>query len=200
MRAESSANSDAATRTLSTTEWLRRSQQTPARAYRRQTQVGAEPTHHRPETNRSYEAFLRSASAEALAEQCEALAQEMGLTEPYSDDEKRLLLRTAHQRHLEQRRNRRQAQRLDVYNRRRARKRDATIEHFTRDEIIERDHSTCHLCGKLCEPEEIHLDHVIPLSKGGEHSRANVKVACADCNIHKGASMPSDTTRYTPRA
>ena len=33
------------------------------------------------------------------------------------------------------------------------------------------------------------LDHVVPLAKGGEHSYANVKTACADCNLRKGATL-----------
>ena len=59
--------------------------------------------------------------------------------------------------------------------------------YFTRDEVIRRDNATCHLCGKTCEPHEIHIDHVIPLARGGQHTLDNVKVACAHCNMSKGA-------------
>jgi 5-methylcytosine-specific restriction endonuclease McrA len=51
--------------------------------------------------------------------------------------------------------------------------------------IIERDGSRCHLCGKKCKPEEIHLDHLIPLSRGGTHAYENVRVAHAFCNLSK---------------
>lgn len=53
--------------------------------------------------------------------------------------------------------------------------------------IIERDGGRCHLCGKVCEVAEIHLDHVVPLARGGDHSAANLRVACATCNLSKGA-------------
>jgi 5-methylcytosine-specific restriction protein A len=51
--------------------------------------------------------------------------------------------------------------------------------------VIERDGSRCHLCGKKCKPEDIHLDHVIPLSEGGSHELTNLRVAHAFCNLSK---------------
>jgi 5-methylcytosine-specific restriction endonuclease McrA len=70
--------------------------------------------------------------------------------------------------------------------RRRAKLAGATVEVFTREEIIARDKATCYLCDSVTRLEMIHLDHVIPLSRGGDHSRANVRVACATCNLAKG--------------
>ena len=54
--------------------------------------------------------------------------------------------------------------------------------------IIQRDKSTCYLCGEVCSPAEIHLDHVVPLSRGGSHDESNLRVSCAPCNLSKGAS------------
>ena len=62
-------------------------------------------------------------------------------------------------------------------------------EPVVRSEIIRRDDSTCYLCGKHCKPGDIHLDHVIPLSKGGRHHPGNIRVACAYCNLSKGAKL-----------
>lgn len=53
--------------------------------------------------------------------------------------------------------------------------------------IIERDGRRCHLCGKRCTRAEIHLDHLIPLSDGGTHAPENLAVACAACNLKRGA-------------
>lgn len=64
---------------------------------------------------------------------------------------------------------------------------DGAVKHISRAYIIERDNSRCHMCRKKCKPSEIHLDHVIPLSKGGPHTPENLRVACAKCNIAKGA-------------
>lgn len=62
----------------------------------------------------------------------------------------------------------------------------AAPEHFTREEIIARDHSICQLCGNACERHDIHIDHDLPLSRGGQHTRSNVHVAHAECNLRKG--------------
>lgn len=78
-------------------------------------------------------------------------------------------------------------------DRRRAAEMNApAIERFDRGEIIERDRGICHLCGRTCDPGEIHIDHVIPLARGGAHTRENVRVACSSCNVRKGATLLSD--------
>ena len=50
----------------------------------------------------------------------------------------------------------------------------------------------CHYC--QCEVAQLTMDHVVPLSRGGFHSRSNVVAACADCNSRKGA-IPADDFR-----
>lgn len=74
--------------------------------------------------------------------------------------------------------------------------RQSTIEHFTREEIFERDGWVCHLCGrpiprelKFPDPFSASLDHVIPVAKGGEHSRENTAASHFRCNIRKGARV-----------
>ena len=82
------------------------------------------------------------------------------------------------------------------YHRRRALKKGATVENFTPDEVYERDGWTCGLCSepvdshlKWPDPMSVSLDHVIPLSRGGEHSRANTQCAHLSCNVRKGAQV-----------
>lgn len=59
-------------------------------------------------------------------------------------------------------------------------------ERFTLDEIYERDGRICHLCSKPVERQQATMDHVIPVTKGGPHTRANVKLAHRGCNTRKG--------------
>src|SRR5699024_5283996 len=57
---------------------------------------------------------------------------------------------------------------------------------FDTETVWARDGYRCIYCG---EPGE-HLDHVLPVSKGGPHSYGNLVVACAPCNLRKGATDP----------
>ena len=44
----------------------------------------------------------------------------------------------------------------------------------------------CHYCGKqIVNKEDLTVDHVIPISKGGENSADNLVIACKACNREK---------------
>lgn len=49
--------------------------------------------------------------------------------------------------------------------------------------ILAEANGHCHYCDKEAK---LTLDHVIPLSRGGKHSKDNVVPACAHCNNSKG--------------
>lgn len=49
---------------------------------------------------------------------------------------------------------------------------------------------TCHWCRKRIKPQEAHVDHVVPISKGGPHALENLCVSCASCNHSKHAKLP----------
>lgn len=54
-----------------------------------------------------------------------------------------------------------------------------------RQTVIARDAGRCRYCG--CVPVETHIDHVRPVSRGGRSVIENLVVACAPCNLAKGA-------------
>jgi 5-methylcytosine-specific restriction endonuclease McrA len=69
------------------------------------------------------------------------------------------------------------------------------VEIFDRIEIFERDQWCCYLCGlpvdraaSAFDPLSPTVDHVIPLSQQGEHSRANTRCAHFGCNSAKQAN------------
>lgn len=45
----------------------------------------------------------------------------------------------------------------------------------------------CPMCGEHFEYEEMHGDHIVPWSKGGQTVRENCQMLCRDCNLKKGA-------------
>lgn len=67
-----------------------------------------------------------------------------------------------------------------------------TIEIFSKNEIWERDKGICGICNEPADPMDWHLDHVIPLSKGGQHTLANVQVSHPKCNLSKKDKMPTE--------
>jgi 5-methylcytosine-specific restriction endonuclease McrA len=84
---------------------------------------------------------------------------------------------------------------LAIYRaRRRARERGARVEMVRRADVWQRDEGVCGICSKPAERADWHLDHVVPLSKGGDHSMANVQVSHPSCNRRKAASLPSDNS------
>ena len=55
-------------------------------------------------------------------------------------------------------------------------------------QVLMRDGNRCRLCGVECNDglHNIHFDHIIPWSKGGETTLDNLQVLCSDCNLAKG--------------
>ena len=55
-------------------------------------------------------------------------------------------------------------------------------------QVLMRDGNRCRLCGVECNDglHNIHFDHIIPWSKGGETTLENLQVLCSDCNLAKG--------------
>jgi len=50
------------------------------------------------------------------------------------------------------------------------------------------------ICAK-CESEyRLTVDHIIPLSKGGNNELSNLQVLCAECNASKGNKVSGETT------
>lgn len=58
--------------------------------------------------------------------------------------------------------------------------------------VIERDGYVCGLCGGDVDPDDLHIDHIKPVARGGRDELANLQVAHPTCNIRKGATWPED--------
>lgn len=69
----------------------------------------------------------------------------------------------------------------------------AKQEPYTKEELVVRDAGICQICNKPVEsadgmdPMGPTIDHIQPLSKGGDDTLANVQLAHRKCNGTKGA-------------
>lgn len=57
-----------------------------------------------------------------------------------------------------------------------------------REQIARRDNYTCQICGKyMPDGVGLHVDHIVPVAKGGKTVPSNLQVLCSKCNGRKGA-------------
>lgn len=73
--------------------------------------------------------------------------------------------------------------------RRRAKQAEVTVGEVDYKRVWKRDKGFCYLCGRPVAKNEVHYDHVIPLSRGGPHSENNIRVTHARCNLKKGTKL-----------
>lgn len=78
---------------------------------------------------------------------------------------------------------------------RRARKKNAIIEFFTTEQLIKKYGNNCFYC---LNGSFEHLDHYIPLSKGGSHTLENVRPSCQKCNNKKYNKLPTEFVEHKP--
>lgn len=66
------------------------------------------------------------------------------------------------------------------------------ISKKTRFEVFKRDKFTCQFCGKSAPDCILEIDHLKPVSKGGDNSILNLITSCYDCNRGKSGNEISD--------
>lgn len=60
----------------------------------------------------------------------------------------------------------------------------STIEQIINENILKYGVITCEKCKKQCF-DNYHIDHIVPVSKGGNNSYNNLQILCAKCNLEK---------------
>lgn len=68
----------------------------------------------------------------------------------------------------------------------------AFIEDVNHADLLEMADGVCGICGEDVDPHHFHVDHIVPLSRGGEHSYANTQVAHPSCNLRKMTRLPHE--------
>jgi len=72
------------------------------------------------------------------------------------------------------------------------------VPSTVRYDVLKRDRK-CVLCGAAPEVDSavrLHVDHIVPRSKGGSNDMSNLQVLCAECNL--GKSNRDDTAFIEP--
>ncbi len=54
----------------------------------------------------------------------------------------------------------------------------------------------CHYCGGPFPPEELTMDHVVPLARGGRSSKNNLVPCCKTCNNEKQSRLLQEWEGY----
>ena len=55
---------------------------------------------------------------------------------------------------------------------------------------------TCYYCGGSFAPDELTMDHIIPIIRGGKSTKNNIATACKDCNNKKKHLLPVEWEEY----
>jgi 5-methylcytosine-specific restriction endonuclease McrA len=85
----------------------------------------------------------------------------------------------------------RQRRRMDklLWRARKVRARTEKRIHLT--QLHNWENKLCGICTEFIDGD-YHIDHIIPLSKGGEHSVANLQLAHPFCNRSKSNRLPGE--------
>ena len=54
----------------------------------------------------------------------------------------------------------------------------------------------CHYCGRVFRPQDLTMDHIVPIARGGRSTHGNIVPACKECNAKKRYLLPSEWQEY----
>jgi 5-methylcytosine-specific restriction endonuclease McrA len=80
--------------------------------------------------------------------------------------------------------------------------RHISFSQRTKDEVYSRSDGFCAYCSTeldynlLSKPSGPNIDHLIPVSRGGDDSLENLALACRNCNYRKGVRTAEEFARY----
>lgn len=63
---------------------------------------------------------------------------------------------------------------------------------LTKHRLFARDRHVCGYCGQQFTEDELTVEHIVPVSRGGQYEWTNVVTACRSCNTRKGNHTPEE--------
>lgn len=70
--------------------------------------------------------------------------------------------------------------------------REDSIYAKNRDHLKQHSRWICGLCGLKIKKNDLTVDHIVPLSRGGSHDLENLRLVHAKCNVIKGNLLDSE--------
>ena len=72
------------------------------------------------------------------------------------------------------------------------------VSNSLRYDILRRDKFRCVLCGASADEDgvKLHVDHIIPIAKGGKSVPNNLRTLCEGCNMGKSDKLETDVDNY----
>ena len=58
-----------------------------------------------------------------------------------------------------------------------------------RASVIRRDGNICRICSEPVAQNDVHVDHIVPICRGGRSVLENLRVTHARCNLRKGREL-----------
>lgn len=65
-----------------------------------------------------------------------------------------------------------------------------SVSKRLRYEVLRRDNHRCRYCGTTANESELRVDHVVPVTLGGDDEPSNLVASCHDCNAGKSSASP----------
>lgn len=90
------------------------------------------------------------------------------------------------------------SKRFQAAGKRKAKVRGIFVEHVRRDRLLQLYEGRCGICGQFVNPRTFNIDHILPASRGGEHSYANCQPAHPSCNSAKADMTIEEFDRFWP--
>lgn len=78
--------------------------------------------------------------------------------------------------------------------RERAKARELRHSQWWRNKL---NQGVCYYCGQKFAPEELTMDHLVPLARGGLSVKTNLVTACKACNNNKKQNLPQNWGKLT---
>jgi len=57
----------------------------------------------------------------------------------------------------------------------------------------------CYFCDRRFKPDELTMDHIVPIIRGGKSTKGNVVPSCKECNNKKKHLLPIEWAEYIER-